>query len=383
MASSAASPTTNSSEFAESAYFAVEDASLGERIKGFQLDLSDEDLRCLQASLPLNDKVVNAVLHILVTLAPISFTAVDSLANIAPNSTRRYLQAPNVLGPGTVILVPIHTPPSASSKSRWVLATISSGVLRILDFSPAHGDTKFAEEKIKTLFPGCELGRDDNEKEHAYQSSSDIDSGVDMLAKAFYTITGFHGTAITIWRDILFLLLRTAMGQTCDIPWAKELDANALAIDDGQVDGLSMRQLWCPGPDGIVQYDAACREIDAQERYLAKQREGLGIVRLKKIEKRAGVAEQGRRVYDVLRSLSEVSLQQAQTLAAEKADCEEMSLKIRNSHLGFLSGDHTEAHFRGCVEKAEILLKFRDGVATTLLQVVEVLDETVKALEGD
>jgi hypothetical protein len=84
-----------------------------------------------------------------------------------------------------------------------------------------------------------------------------------------------------------------------------------------------------------------------------------------------------------LRSLSDLSLQQAETLAAEKADYESFFSRITNSQIGFLSGDHTETHLRGCVEKAEILLKFRNGAATVLLQVVEVLDECIKALEGD
>jgi hypothetical protein len=81
--------------------------------------------------------------------------------------------------------------------------------------------------------------------------------------------------------------------------------------------------------------------------------------------------------------MSEVSLQQVQTLAAEKADYESFFSRIINSQIGFLSGDHIETHLRGCVEKAEILLKFRDGAATVLLQVVEVLGECIKALEGD
>jgi hypothetical protein len=131
-----------------------------------QLDLSDEDLKCLQAGFPLNEKVVNAVLHILVTLAPSIVTAVESFADIAPDTTRRRLQAPNASGPRKFILIPIHNPTSGSSKGRWVLAVISFGVLRILDSSPTRGDTEFADEKIKTLFPSCEFSRHDNDEEY-------------------------------------------------------------------------------------------------------------------------------------------------------------------------------------------------------------------------
>jgi hypothetical protein len=49
---------------------------------------------------------------------------------------------------------------------------INFGVLRILDSSPTHGDTKFAEEKMKSLFPGCELSQEDNDEEYVRRSSN-------------------------------------------------------------------------------------------------------------------------------------------------------------------------------------------------------------------
>jgi hypothetical protein len=126
---------TPATEF--SAYQSVTDDTTHSAFREeYQLDLSDDDLKCLQADFPLNEKVVNAVLHTLVALAPSIVTAVEYFADIAPDATRRHLQAPNAAGPWRFILIPIHNPTSGSSKGRWVLAVINFGVLRILDSSP-------------------------------------------------------------------------------------------------------------------------------------------------------------------------------------------------------------------------------------------------------
>jgi hypothetical protein len=173
------------------------------------------------------------------------------------------------------------------------------------------------------------------------------------------------------------------VGQTCDNPWAKELDPNTLVVGGGQVDGLSMQQLWCPGPNGVVQYDAADKRIAAQEKYLSDQRKYLETAKVEKLEKITRLAGQLRHVYEVLRSLYDLSSQQVQTLADAKADYESLFSRITNSQIVFLTGDNTKTLLRGCVEKADIILKSRDGAATVLLQVVEVLDECIKPLERD
>jgi hypothetical protein len=64
-----------------------------------------------------------------------------------------------------------------------------------------------------------------------------------MLVNAIYIITESLGSEIhSLWREVLSLLLKAALGQTCDIPWAKDLDENTLAIDSGQVEAESMKQ---------------------------------------------------------------------------------------------------------------------------------------------
>jgi hypothetical protein len=168
-----------------------------------------------------------------------------------------------------------------------------------------------------------------------------------MLAQAFYTVLGLHGSDIPIWRDTLFLLLKKAVGQTCDNPWAKELDPNTLVVGGGQVDGISMQQLWCPGPDGVVQYDAADKTIAAQEEYLSNQRKYLETAKVEKLEKIARLAGQLRHVYEVLQSLSDLSSQQVQMLAEEKAEYERFFSKITN----FLTGDNTKPIYEDALKK--------------------------------
>jgi hypothetical protein len=355
----------------------------------YQLDLSDKDLRCLQPGVPLDDKVVNTVLLILVTLAPSTVTAINSLADIAPDSTKRCLQALNVSDHGPVILVPVYIPPSGSALGHWLLAVIISSGVRILDASPSHIHTEFATKKIKALFPeqshDWKVIQEGHDEVSADQSTSDIDGGVAMLVNAIYIITESLGSEIqSDWREVLLLLLKAALGQTCDIPWVKDLDENRLAIDSGQVEAESMKHLWSPGSNGTVEYDVACNTITAQERYLSEQRGRLERARRKKIEERARVAGQVRHVYNVLQSLSEASLQQAKKLEVEKSCYEETLSKLEHSPMGVLFPvGHWESQPRQCLKQAEMFLRRRENMATALLQVVEVLGGVVKALDSD
>jgi hypothetical protein len=360
----------------------------------YPLDLSDKDLRCVQPGEPLDDKVVNTVLHILVALAPCTVTAVNSLADIASDSTKRCFQALNVLDHGPVILVPIYIPPSGSAIGHWLLAVISSSAcVRILDASPSHIHTEFAREKIKALFPeqshDWKVIQEGHHEVSADQSTSDIDGGVAMLVNAIYIITESLGSEKqSVWREVLSLLLKAALGQTlgqtCDIPWAKDIDENTLVIDNGQVEAESMKQLWSSGPSGIVKYDVACSAITAQERYLSEQRICLESARRKKIEKRARIAGQVRHVYNVLQSLSEASLQQAKRLEVDKSCYEETLSKLEHSPIGVLFPvGHWESQPRQCLKQAEVFLRRRENMATVLLQVLEVLGGVVKALDSD
>jgi hypothetical protein len=265
---------------------------------------------------------------------------------------------------------------------------ISSGV-RILDASLSHIHTEFATEKIKALFPeqshDWKVIQEGHDEVSTDKSTSDIDGGVTMLVNAIYIITESLGNEIqSVWREILLLLLKAALGQTCDIPWVKDLDENRLAIDSGQVEAESMKQLWSPGPNGTVEYDAAYLAITAQERYLSEQRDRLESARREKIEERARVAGQVRHVYNVLQSLSEASLQQAKKLEVDKSDYEEMLSKFEHSSMRFLFPvGHWESQRRQCLKQAEMFLRRRDNMATALLQVLGVLGGVVKALDSD
>jgi hypothetical protein len=203
----------------------------------------------------------------------------------------------------------------------------------MLDASPSHIHTEFATKKTKALFPeqshGCKIIQEGQDEASADQGTSDIDGGLAMLVNAICIITESLGSEIqSVWREVLFLLLKAALGQTCDNPWAKDFDENSLAIDSGQVEAECMEQLWSPGPNGIVEYDAAYLAITAQQNYLSEQRDRLENARLKKIKKRARVAGQVRHVYNVLQRLSEASLQQAKKLEADKSDYEEALSKL-------------------------------------------------------
>jgi len=269
----------------------------------------------------------------------------------------------------------------------WLLAVVGSSGVRILDSSPEPSHIKFAEAKIKSLFPDRPgvwgVIQDNQDEDYAQQRTGPVDSSVATLVYAFRTITGVSGSGMhSMWRDILFLVVETAKGHTCDIPWAGNLDENTLTMDRGQGGDESRKQIWCPGADGIVQYDVACSEIDAQERYLSEQRARLETARSEKAEKRARTADQAHEVYDVLRILPDKSSERANTLKAEKVSYEEILFKLGNSQLGLLSGGHAEEQLRECLKHVDILLKRRENASTTLLKVVEKLEEGIKALEG-
>lgn len=74
-------------------------------VNGYQLGLDEEDLRYLEPGSPLTDKVVNAVLRLLGSLAPFDIVTINSSAHkiILPG----WLQ-PKDQSTRYTILVPIH-----------------------------------------------------------------------------------------------------------------------------------------------------------------------------------------------------------------------------------------------------------------------------------
>lgn len=120
-------------------------------VNGYQLGLDEEDLRCLETGSPLTDKVVNAVLRLLGSLAPFNIVTVDSSAHkiMLPG----WLQ-PKDQSTRYTILVPIHILPSG----HWLLAVRDSSGTWLLDSLPTDHHRKFAEERIQLFFrsqPTC------------------------------------------------------------------------------------------------------------------------------------------------------------------------------------------------------------------------------------
>lgn len=187
-------------------------------VDGCQLSLDEEDLRCLEPGSPLTDKVINAVLRLLGSLAPLTIITIDSSAD--ETTLPDWLQPVDQYNKQT-ILVPIHV----LSSGHWLLAVRDSNGARLLDSLPTVDHKQSAEERINTLFcrePTCWPSSETMEIKYTNQETDSVDSGVAVLVNAIYIVAAAFGSEqplpqtldAELWRQVLLILLKVAMGQT-------------------------------------------------------------------------------------------------------------------------------------------------------------------------
>lgn len=288
-------------------------------IDGCQLGLDEEDLRCLEPGSPLTDKVINAVLRLLGSLAPLTIITVDSSAHEITLSD--WLQPVDQYNKQT-ILVPIHILPSG----HWLLAVRDSNGARLLDSLPIDDHKQSAEERINTMFcrqPTCWPSSETMEEiKYTNQETDSVDSGVAVLVKAIYIVAAALGNEqplpqtldAELWRQALLMLLKVAMGQTYDLGWADGLEGNNVLLEQGAPNEMQM--LWYPGP-GPIDHQVATQSIESQLQFLMQQRQRVQEAIDQKMEMKAAAS----RIYSILSSLLQsatLQKEQVQMLTTEK-----------------------------------------------------------------
>lgn len=273
---------------------------------GRRLGLDEEDLKCLEPGSPLTDKVINAVLRLLGSLAPLTIITIDSSADDITLS--EWLQ-PVDKNISQTILIPIHILPSG----HWLLVVRDSNGARLLDSLPTDDHKRFAKERIVVLFhtQSCWPDPESMEEIRYPQEIDSVDSGVAILYNAIYTVAISLGGVqelpqffdATIWREALMLLLRAAMGQTYHLSWAEALGGDAVSLSAPHTSDEAPQLLWSPSVSPIS-YQDAIRTIEYQQHILSHQRERLEAAVVEKNEKITAAARQGRYIRGILEGLS-------------------------------------------------------------------------------
>ncbi|KAH9907247.1 hypothetical protein F4778DRAFT_528909 [Xylariomycetidae sp. FL2044] len=236
-----------------------------------QIDpLVPDDLKCLKPGIPLNNRVINAVLSLLEALGPFTVTTATSFLNDT-STALMYDQALGAPPCNPSTLVPIHISPS-DAHEKFVQKRITS----------------FDQQSLRPTYLFVE------QSEYPYQDKDSMDSGVAMLRSAIYTVAASLGSKVVIperwdavrWRDILALLLETSMGQARSLSWATQFSSDTALLETDML----------PLSSSSVSYWKTLDMIATREQLIGQQLAQLD-------EKRHMIAQETNNIIIVLDSL--------------------------------------------------------------------------------
>jgi hypothetical protein len=263
---------------------------------------------------------------------------------------------------GGIFLSAIHVPNTTLGHS--LLFVCDSNGPRLLGSLPSD-DHRCSKKEIQKLFPSI-AWESINTAECACRDTSCGDHGVVVLVNAIYTVLRMETPqtlAVDLWRDILTLLLKSAMGQRHNLAWANAL--SEIEIGEGMPGSLSLNA----ARDWIKRLETAVEKTRAE---------------------RTARIQQGHRVCEVLNGLSGLtSTKERKELEKEKARLDKYlnDTAYTTEWTGSLFTDkesleHTRRVCTKGLQKATTCLAHGARMAKALSESIALVREAVEVLQA-